>query len=359
MSENKRDFSKARSVIVKVGSKALATGGEIYASLASDFRSAMKQSKPRRMLLVSSGAIALGLARMGLRARPKAIAKLQAAAAVGQSLLMGAYEEAFAREGLKVAQVLLTHSDLASRERGNNARAALAELQNAGIVPIINENDSVAVEEIRFGDNDQLAAMIAPLVSANLLLLLSDVDGLQDKNGNRVRRISNVVTEAAPLVRSDKSDVGTGGMQSKIEAARRATLAGADVVIADARSPQIVTRVLAGDDVGSHLLRAQKPLSAKRHWVAFTLKPRGDLIVDPGCSHALRTQGKSILAVGLLGVRGDFRAGDAVRIVDADAVELGRGIALHRTADCAKLAGDRSGELIVHRNDLIVFDHDG
>src|SRR5439155_594008 len=193
----------------------------------------------------------LGVAKLGLKSRPKDMARLQAAAAAGQSVLMQRYEDAFGKRNLPVAQVLLTHADLADRARTNNARSALAALLEAGVVPIINENDAVAVDEIRFGDNDQLAAMVTPLCEADLLLLLSDVDGLLDGAGARVPFVRSVAREARPLARASTSSVGTGGMASKVEAARRATLGGCHVVIAAAREPGVIGRVLAGEDVGT------------------------------------------------------------------------------------------------------------
>src|SRR5580658_3883403 len=225
--------ARARRVIVKIGSRTLASEGPLlYERLAKTLAS----RRDRSFVIVSSGAIALGARKLGYRARPKEMSRLQAAAAAGQPLLMRAYEAAFESQGLAVAQVLLTHADLADRTRGNNARAALAALLEAGAVPILNENDSVAVEEIKFGDNDQLSAMVTPLVDADLLVLLSDVPGLLDGAGERVRIVRDVATEAVPLVRSSTDalgsiggsrgaggSVGTGGMASKIEAARRAT----------------------------------------------------------------------------------------------------------------------------------------
>ncbi len=209
-------------------------------------------------MVVSSGAIALGMKKLGYKTRPKEMARLQAAAAAGQSLLMRAYEEAFGARGLAVAQVLLTHADLADRSRANNARAALGALLEAGAVPILNENDSVAVDEIRFGDNDQLAAMVAPLVDAELVVLLSDVEGLLDGAGRRVPVVTDVAREAIPHVRKAGDAVGTGGMASKVEAARRATLAGANVVVADARSPDALDAVLRGDDAGTLFVAARR-----------------------------------------------------------------------------------------------------
>ena len=352
---------RAKRIVVKIGSRTLAGDRKVYERLASAVATA--RAAGRAVVLVSSGAIALGTKKLGFASRPKEMARLQAAAAAGQSLLMQAYEEAFAPRGLAVAQVLLTHADLADRARGNNARAALGALLDAGAVPILNENDSVAVDEIKFGDNDQLAAMVTPLVDADLLVLLSDVEGLLDASGTRIAIVRDGATEALPHVHATTSAtaVGSGGMASKLEAARRATLAGATVVVADARADSTLERVLDGEDVGTLFVAAKERLSAKKHWIAFTLRPRGDVVLDRGASAAVRAQGKSVLSVGVLGVRGDFRAGDAVRLLDPDAIEIGRGLARCSATDAAAIAGKTKEELpetlaelfvIVHRDDL-------
>src|SRR3984885_3192588 len=225
MSE-RESLSRARRVVVKIGSRPLATGPPIYGRIARGIAAAQKEK--RLVVLVTSGAIALGTVRLGMRERPREMAKLQAAAAAGQTALMRGYEEGLGKLGIPVGQVLLTHADLADRARSNNARAALGALLEAGAVPILNENASVAVDEIRFGDNDQLAAMVAPLVDADLVVLLSDVAGLLDGKGQRVPLVRDVASEAVPHVRRSVGGVGSGGMVSKVEAARRATLAGAN-----------------------------------------------------------------------------------------------------------------------------------
>jgi glutamate 5-kinase len=360
MSDPRSAIKKARRIVVKIGSSTLARDAGAYDRLASAVRALSDAGK--QVVLVSSGAIALGTKKLGYRARPKEMARLQAAAAAGQSLLMRAYEEAFARQGLAVAQVLLTHADLADRVRGNNARAALSALLDARAVPVLNENDSVAVEEIKFGDNDELSAMVTPLVDADVLVLLSDVDGLLDKQGARVSVINDVATEALPLVRAKRSDVGTGGMASKIEAARRATLAGAHVVIADARKADVLARIFAGEDEGTVFVAAARRLSAKKHWIAFTLRPRGDVWLDAGATAAVRSKGKSVLAVGVSGVRGDFRAGDSVRVLAPDGEELGRGLAGCSSVEAVVIAGRKEKKsapeaqaVLIHRDDLVVW----
>jgi glutamate 5-kinase len=351
-------LGRARRIVVKIGSKSLS--GDAWDRLAAEV-AAVREGSRRSVVLVSSGAIALGVQKLGLKARPKEMAWLQAAAAAGQSVLMQRYEDAFGKLGLAVAQVLLTHADLADRARTNNARNALAALLEVGAVPIINENDAVAVDEIKFGDNDQLASMVTPLCEADLLLLLSDVEGLLDEQGRRVPFVRNVAREARPLAGASTSGVGTGGMASKVEAARRATLAGADVVIAAAREPSVVAKVLAGDDVGTVFAAVSQRLSARKHWIAYTLRPRGALLVDRGAAEALSTHGRSLLSVGVLGVRGTFLPGDAVSILDPTGAEIARGLARLSATDAASLAGRRreddeeTDEVMVHRDDLVVL----
>jgi glutamate 5-kinase len=353
----RRILRKAKHIVLKVGSKALASssGGTIEA-LATQIAEAKRAG--RFVTLVSSGAIALGVKKLGYKSRPKEIAKLQAAAAAGQSQLMRAYEDAFEREGLLPAQVLLTHADLADRTRSNNARAALAALLSQGAVPVLNENDSVAVEEIKFGDNDQLSSLVVPLVDADLLVLLSDIPGLLDKAGKRVSVIHDVDAEAVPLLRSTKSDVGTGGMQSKLDAAKRANLAGCHVVIADARCSDSLSRILAGEDIGTLFLAKGPRISAKKHWIAFTLRTKGVLILDEGCESAVRKRNASVLAIGVRGVRGDFLAGDAVVLQNRDGAELGRGLALLSSAECAR-AASVSKMVLVHHDELVVWPSSG
>ncbi len=368
MSDKERSqVASATRLVVKIGSSSVvgppkaagassvAGAGDAIGRLASEVASLRARGKA--VALVSSGAIAFGYKKLGYKTRPKEMAKLQASAAAGQSHLMHAYETAFGREGLAVAQVLLTHADLADRTRSNNAREALGELLAVGAVPVLNENDSVSVEEIKFGDNDQLAALVVPLVEADLLVLLSDVEGVLDERGKRVPIVEDAATASA-LVRPQKKkdDVGTGGMASKIEAARRATLAGAHVVIADARESGILTRIASGEDVGTLFLPSPRRLSARRYWIAFTLRPRGDLVLDAGATAAVRRANKSVLTVGVLGVRGDFRAGDAVRILAPEGDEIGRGLARFDATDATRIAGKKTDDnVLVHRDELVVW----
>lgn len=347
-------LSRSKRIVVKIGSSSLGAP-EAFARLAKSIANAMESG--RKVVLVSSGAIAFGAKKLGYRGRPREMAKLQAAAAAGQSLLMRAYEDAFLVHAIKAAQVLVTHADFADRKRANNARAALSELILAGAVPILNENDSVSTEEIKFGDNDELSAMVSPLVDADLLVLLSDIDGLLDLKQKRVSVVTDIEKEARTLVTSKKSDVGTGGMQSKLEAARRASLSGAHVVIANANEEDILTRICSGEDVGTLFVPSSKRLRAKHHWIAFTLRPRGDLIVDAGAESALR-RGKSLLSVGVKALRGEFHEGDAVRVVSLAGEEIGRGLVrldAMRALGTVGRSSDENESVIVHRDDLVVW----
>jgi len=382
--EERASLASCRRVVVKIGSKSLA--GDAWERLANEVlratngaagpaasakgtgaaprkagakasRSASKEG--RSVVIVSSGAIALGVQKLGLASRPKDMARLQAAAAAGQSVLMQRYEETFGEVGLMVAQVLLSHADLSDRTRANNARNALEALITAGAIPIINENDAVAVEEIKFGDNDQLAAMVTPLCGADLLLLLSDVDGLLDEQKRRVPFVRSVAREARHLAGASTSGVGTGGMASKVEAARRATLAGARVVIASAKEPDVLGRVLAGEDIGTLFAAAPQKLSARKYWIAYTLRPRGAVLLDRGACAAVVEKHKSVLCVGVLGVRGAFRPGDSVSVLDPEGVEIARGLVRLSAADAAKAAhrrGEPGGEEeLIHRDELVVL----
>jgi glutamate 5-kinase len=357
----RRHLTKARRVIIKIGSRLLATRPNLIPEMAAQIASPT-HPKGRDFLLVSSGAIALGWPRLGYPKRPTAMAQLQASAAVGQSELMLRYVTQFATHGKTVAQVLLTHSDLASRRRLLNAQQALDELFAAGAVPIVNENDTVSTDEIAFGDNDQLASMVCSLVSADALFLLTDVDGVLDPNGERIPLMES---ESRIGDRPNSNSHGTGGIASKVAAARKAARAGASVVIASAAEPDIVVRLLQGEDLGTLFTPDVKALKARKHWIAYTLRPRGALLVNDGASTALRTGNGSLLPVGVVGVRGQFSTGEAVSICSLDGTEFGRGLTRLGVADIARIAGKTKEELtdkfampdavVVHRDDLVIF----
>lgn len=361
MTDVRSPVTRARRVVVKVGSRALVAHEAAAGQLATELGAFCKRGYG--FVLVTSGAIAIGCTRLGYRTRPKEMAKLQAAAAAGQSILMRRYDEAFASAGLIAAQVLLTHADLADRERANNAREALAELLEARAVPIINENDTVATEEIKFGDNDQLAGMVTPLVGADLLILLTDVDGVLDARGKRIA----VMTDSAEVgvVESRGERLGSGGMQSKLVAARMATRSGASVVIAAGNHPQIISQVLAGKDVGTYLPSGNRTLRARKHWIAYTLRPSGAILLDAGAATALQAGKSSLLPIGVIGVRGDFFPGDAVELIAPSGVVIGRGLTRLGALDVARAAGKKGESLsnlfgthqadivVVHKDDLV------
>ena len=348
-----------KTLVVKVGSSAL-TDPKSFERIATQL--AAMHAREVRTVLVSSGAIALGRRRLGLTTRPRDMPRLQAAAAAGQSLLVRRYEEAFEPFDVPVAQVLLTHADLTDRDRYLNARRALDALLELGVVPIINENDTVAVDEIRFGDNDQLAAMVATLVGADLLVLLTDVEGLLDGE-TRVSVIDDTKSAASLVRPSPNTSEGRGGMASKLDAAIRATKRGVPVAIASSHEPKILDQLLAGDDVGTLVLPKGAKLASRKHWIAYTLRPRGSVLIDAGAVRALR-KGASLLAAGVHGVRGELDPGDAALLVGPDG-EVGRGLVRYGTLDIARMAGAQTDELearlgrtasgvVVHRDDLVV-----
>jgi glutamate 5-kinase len=359
MLENRQALRAARRVVIKIGSRLLATRETLIAEVAAQ----VAEESARQFLIVSSGAISLGCQKLGYAARPKQMSKLQAAAAAGQSELMRRYSEALAPYGLNVAQVLLTHSDLASRRRVTNAQQALDELFEARAVPIVNENDTVSTDEIAFGDNDQLASMVAPLVGADVLLLLTDVSGVLDAEGNR---ISMMGLDRTFTQRASTNTHGTGGMASKVSAARKACHSGASVVIADAKEPGIISRVLAGEDVGTLFPPREQALRARQHWIAYTLRPRGAILINDGAAQALRSAGGSLLPVGIVGTRGQFTSGEAVQLLALDGTEVARGLTRLGVLDVARVAGrskedvaNDGGEaetVVVHRDDMVLSD---
>jgi len=364
-------LAAAKRVVVKIGSALLvdANGQPArawLAALADDVAAARKGGQ--QVLIVSSGAIALGRRVLGLTKSPR-LEEKQAAAAAGQARLMGAYEEAFARHNIPVAQALLTPDDTERRRRWLNARATLETLLDLGAVPIVNENDTVATVEIRYGDNDRLAARTAQMISADALVLLSDIDGLYERDPRRdpnaqfvpeVRAITAEIEAMAGGVNA-AAGVGSGGMRTKIEAAKIATSAGCAVAITKGAEPHPLARLRAGAR-GTWFLPTASPRAAYKAWIAGHLAPQGVIVVDDGAAAALAA-GKSLLPAGVIDVRGAFEKGDAVRIVRLDGTELGRGLVRYDAADAARIKGLQSaaiadklgyasGAVLVHADDL-------
>ncbi len=351
-----------KRIVVKIGSRALCAEGGRFAQVAE--QAATQVRAGRKVVLVSSGAVALGRDRLGLTERPKKVALLQAAAATGQSLLMRAYEDAFEPFGIHVAQVLLTHDAVTDRDRYLHARQAIDELLKLGVIPIINENDTVSIDELRFGDNDQLAAMVCTLVGADLLVLLSDVVGILDDEDERISLV-RAVADIEHFIKPPEGDLGLGGMQSKLEAARRATLRGLPVVVGPASSSGFLDELMRGEDVGTLLLPHGSPLPSRKHWIAYTLKPQGRIVVDAGACRALEQRHSSLLPAGVVSVTGSFNVGDAVSIASESGEELARGLARYSADEVSLLAGGHSqqiaerignhtGDEIVHRDDIVL-----
>lgn len=370
-------IGRAKRVVIKIGSNVLTGEGgldlRVMGRLADEITTLKEEG--REVILVSSGAIAAGLKKMGLPERPKALPEQQACAAVGQGSLMMAYDEAFGRSGVRVGQVLLTRDDLAVRKRYLNARNTLLALLGWGAVPIINENDTVAVEEIRFGDNDLLSASICDLASADLLVILSTIDGLYDRDPReeRARLISlveSVDRKVERCVAPHKSEFGLGGMESKLQAAKRVALGGRPTLIANGRQAGILGRLFAGELLGTLILPAAEKLSPRKRWIAFMCAPRGELVLDDGACKVLLGQGKSLLPSGIVEVRGRFGPGAPVRCVDARGAEIAVGLVNYNSADLARIAGLKSSEIeatlgyrfydeAIHRDNLVVHHKEG
>lgn len=364
--EARRALSQLKRIVVKVGSRAIIgddRNGEPRFQVLAEQISTLRTSG-YEVILVSSGSVALGRQRLAMEGRPTELPRLQAAAAVGQSQLMGAYEAAFQHHDILVGQVLLTHDGVADRRRYLNARDAVDALLELSAVPIVNENDAVSTEEIEFGDNDQLAALVASLVGADLLIILTDVEGLLDENRQRIAMVHDIEKVVGHVWAHD-STVSVGGMASKLGASRRALLGGLPVVIAPARDPGTLPKVLAGEDIGTLFLPAGSPLPSRKHWIAHTLKPSGQVVVDAGAAAAICRDG-SLLPAGICGVEGEFRAGEAVSICAEDGTELARGLTRYDAAAVARLLGASSrdiearvnhynGDAVVPRDDLVVL----
>jgi len=368
-------LKEATRIVVKIGSRLVASQGiglrpERIDQLAGEI-AALKADR-REVLLVSSGAIVSGLQKLGLTSRPKSLPVKQAAAAVGQSRLMWAYEKAFEALQQQVAQILLTHQDLADRRRFLNARHTLTTLIEFGVIPIINENDTVAVDEIRFGDNDSLAAQVAHLVDADLLVILSDVDGLftEDPRQHTSATLIPLVTEITKDIERragvSSSFEGTGGMATKIHAAKKVAEYGVPTLILNGEKPGLLEATLRGGPGGTFFLPRRRRLTSRKHWIAFTLKAKGRITVDEGAEDALIRRGKSLLASGILAVAGEFGQGDAVTCTNRQGKEFAKGLVNFsaetldrikglKTADIHKALGRQEYGEVIHRDNLAIL----
>jgi glutamate 5-kinase len=365
---------KARRIVVKVGSGLVTTPGvgpdpDRIERLAADIATVRRD---REVALVSSGAIATGMARLALNERPRSIPEKQAAAAVGQSALMWQYEIAFKRHGIAVGQVLLTAQDIGDRARYLNARNTLLALLAFGVVPIVNENDTVAVEEIKVGDNDNLSALVASLVEADLLVLLTDVDGLytadptRDPAAAKLETVEAITDEILRMAGAHQGGVSVGGMATKLQAAQKAAASGVPMVIASGREPGVLARIVAGEPVGTCFVPKADRMGARKRWIAFAAPPQGRLTVDAGAVGALTGQGRSLLPSGVTEVDGEFGAGEVVAIVDAAGREFARGLVNFDAAELRRIRGARTQEIearlgyksfdeVIHRDNLVIL----
>ena len=369
-------LSGYRRLVVKVGSSLLVDdGGHLdrhwLETLAHDVAALQRQG--HEVLIVSSGAIAIGSSILGINKRRARLEDLQAAAAAGQVQLVHAYQTMLGAHDIRAAQVLLTPEDTENRRRFLNARGTLARLLERSVIPIINENDTVATEEIRYGDNDRLAARVAQLVMADALVLLSDVDGFYtadpgtDSNAEHIPEVVKITGEMQSMAGETRSDVGSGGMATKVQAARIATHAGCSTIVASGQIDHPLQALSAG--ARCTVFRAEgTPAAARKQWLAGVLELRGELTVDEGAVAALRG-GKSLLPVGVVAVAGNFRRGDVVNIIGPDGAEVGRGLAEYSDAEASRLAGSQSEQIedklgyrgravMVHRDELVLFDGD-
>jgi glutamate 5-kinase len=367
-------LKRARRVVIKIGSTVVASRrsgvnqGRIRA-LSEEF--AWLRSRGVEVIVVTSGAVAAGMGRLGLEERPRTIELKQAAASVGQSALIRMYEKNLIRHGISVGQMLLTSADLMDRRRYLNARNTLHKLIELGVIPIINENDTVSVEELKFSDNDNLAAQVANLAGADTLVILSDVDGLYDKDpANRdallIHEVEAVTPEVEKMAGGSCSVLGTGGMCSKLSAAKKAAAAGAGCFIINGKKPGNISALFSGAKVGTLIMPGEESMSSKKHWIAFTTRGKGKIIVDDGAARAILTKGRSLLPSGIKAVEGRFAAGDAVEICREDGTAIARGLIHYsheeierikglRSADIEKALGYKYCDEVIHRDDLVVI----
>ncbi len=371
--KSRQDLKKSRRWVVKIGSALLtADGSGLDQEAIADWvrQIAKLRAQGLEIVLVSSGAVAEGMKRLGWTKRPHTLFELQAAAAVGQMGLVQAYESCFQQHGIHTAQVLLTHEDLSDRQRYLNARTTLRSLLDLGVVPVVNENDTVVTDEIRFGDNDTLAALVANLIEADALIILTDQQGLFDKDPRtnsdaKLVREASAEDETLEQMVGGSGDLGRGGMLTKLRAARLASRSGTATVITHGRISEVLTQVRAGDKVGTYLQPGQVPLVARKQWLAGHLQLQGKLTLDDGAVKVLRDSGRSLLPVGVVAVEGSFKRGEAVACVDAQGQELARGLVNYSSEETRKIMGHSSNELeavlgyvdeaeLIHRDNLVL-----
>ncbi len=370
----RQNLTQGKCWVVKVGSALVTNDGQgLDRARIEDWINQLASLRQQGIdiVVVSSGAIAEGMQRLGWQQRPSALFELQAAAAVGQSGVSEIYERGFQRHGLHAAQILLTHDDLSDRKRYLNARSTLKALLGLGVVPVVNENDTVVTEEIRFGDNDSLAGMVVNLIDADALLILTDQLGLCTADP-RTHEGAKLVEEIAAddpfldaIVKPGAGALGRGGMVTKLRGARLAARSGAMTVIANGRENDVISRIFAGESIGTLLLPGEEPVAAKKRWLAGHLQLKGKLVLDNGAVKVLRERGSSLLAVGVTGVEGDFVRGDAVECVDASGQQVALGLVNYRADETQQIKGVASDKIaqalgyvdepeLIHRDNLVL-----
>lgn len=370
----KETLANVKRVLIKIGSAVL-TGEngldlQIIEQLVDEIAHLTKEGY--QIVIVTSGAIASGKHRMGITGKLKSMPQKQALAAIGQSRLMRVYSNSFGKYGIFVAQILLTMSDLTDRKRYLNVRNTLSTIIDWGVIPIINENDSVAVDEIKFGDNDHLAAMITNIMDAQLLINLTSTEGLYDQNptGSKKAKLISLVKEFTPEIESAATDetsaVGLGGMKSKVIAAKTVTSSGIPCLIAPGKKKGVLHDIFAGKEIGTLFLPASEHMSSRKYWIAFTLRSRGKLFLDDGAMTAILEEGKSLLPSGVINVEGDFCIGDPVTCVNAEGTQFAKGLVNYSALEIKKIMGLKSTKIeqvlgykdydeIIHRDNLAVM----
>ena len=374
MHDLRQALTRVNRCVVKIGSALLTNHGQGLDPVAIGgwvAQIAALRARAVHVVLVSSGAVAAGMQRLGYQSRPHALHELQAIAAVGQMGLVQVYESAFQHHGLHTAQVLLTHDDLTSRERHLNARSTLRTLLDLGVIPVINENDTVATEEIRFSDNDTLAALVTNLLEAELLVILTDQAGLYTADPRRDSQATLVQEGIAgdptlEAMAGGSGLLGRGGMRTKLLAAAKAARSGAATVIAWGREPEVLPRVLSGERIGTYLTPTEERMAARKRWLADQMQVRGRLRLDDGAARVLREAGRSLLPVGVQAVEGSFRRGELVVCLDPQGREVARGLVNYGSEEAAKIIGRASSQIesvlgyvgepeLIHRDNLVVL----
>lgn len=357
-----------KRVVIKIGTSTIATeSGVIDKTMARKIAAEIKLlvSSGVHVVLVSSGAIAFGMQVLNIKQRPKAVSILQACAAVGQHKLMALYDEIFGALDMHIAQILLTREDLHARNRYLNAQKTILHLLDNNVLPIINENDTVATEEIKFGDNDNLSALVANLVEADMLIILSDVDGLYDQK-TVVPYVLEITQEIIKLAGGTNKHTSLGGMRTKLEAAKIVTNSGVLMVIANGKAHNIIKKIFDGEEIGTLFVPKDIKMEARKRWIAYSARSKGKIFIDEGAYIAIAQKGKSLLSSGIIDAQGDFKAGDMVNIYTVDKKEVGRGIINYsreqiikvkgkNTKEIPCILGTKKGDEIIHRDDMVVL----